>query len=154
MDIDQQIQVLINDAPDPNTAQAVELVAPLLKGIATQLKHSEYYILQSLEHGWVMTTLSNRNSPEESKTVIYAYPSLKAAAAAGGSDPQLMALPHPVTHLIFQLLSLKKVESFIFMDDAAGRQSRGAEIRRQDLEKVLQAQLKQRVVSDLPPDIA
>jgi hypothetical protein len=153
MDIDQQIQVLIDEAPDATTAKAVEVVAPLLKGIASQLQQREYYILQTLEQGWMMTTLSNRQSPDTRKTVIYAYPSLAAAATAGQQDnPQLMALPHPVTHLLFQLLALKQVDSFIFLENRPGQSAQGAEIRRQDLERVLQGQLNQGPT--IPPDIA
>jgi hypothetical protein len=141
MDIEQQIQTLINEAPDPTTTLAVKAIAPLLQQLAGQLKHPEYYILQTLERGWLMTTLSNRQQPDTQKTVIYAYPSL-LAAGAGQQDPQLMALPYPVTHLLFQMLSMKQVDSFIFLEEE-GRQPQAAEIRRQDLEAMLQQQLHQ-----------
>ncbi|NEP17619.1 MAG: hypothetical protein F6J97_12050 [Leptolyngbya sp. SIO4C1] len=148
MDLDQQIQTLIDESPDSTAAQAVQVVAPLLKSIAEQLQHQEYYILQNIEQGWVMTTVRNRQSADE-KTVVYAYPSLAAAAASGQNNPQMMAVPYPTTHLLFQLLSLKQLDSFIFLE-AGGK--KGAEIRRQDFEAALRQQLQQ--LTDLPPDIA
>ncbi|MEO0456132.1 MAG: hypothetical protein AAF152_06045 [Cyanobacteria bacterium P01_A01_bin.114] len=148
MNLDQQIQILIDEAPDQTAAQAVQTVAPLLKGFAEQLKHPEYYILQNVQQGWVMTTLSNRKTEGQTKTVIYAYPSLDAAAAGVKNNPELMAMPYPVTHLLFQLLSLKQLDSLILLDDD-GKQ--GVEVQRQILQTLLRQQLKQ---SQVPPDIA
>ncbi|MEO1401287.1 MAG: hypothetical protein AAFV72_08520 [Cyanobacteria bacterium J06635_1] len=149
MNLDQQIQILIDEAPDQTAAQAVQTVAPLLKELAEQLKHPEYYILQNVEQGWVMTTLSHRQTEAPTKTVIYAYPSLEAASAGQKNNPELMAMPYPVTHLLFQLLSLKQLDSLILLDDG-GKQ--GVEVQRQMLQTLLQQQLKQSRGG--PPDIA
>ncbi|MEM9977710.1 MAG: hypothetical protein AAF808_08760 [Cyanobacteria bacterium P01_D01_bin.2] len=151
MDIEQQIQTLIDDAPDETTGQAISLVAPLLKEIAGQLPKENYYIVQSLGQGWVMTTLRGRQDPKATKTVVYAYPSLATAAVGQENNPQMMALPHPSTHLLFQLLSLKQVDSIIFMQEKGKGQ--GVEVSRTMLEQVLRQQLKQ--LQEKPPtDIA
>ena len=91
MDIEKQIQTLIDEAPDQTTGQAISLVAPLLKEIAGQLPRQLYYVVQSLGQGWVMTTLRGRQDPKTTKTVVYAYPSLEAAAASAADNPQMMA---------------------------------------------------------------
>ena len=153
MDIEKQIQILIDDAPDQTTSQAILLVAPLLKEIAEQLPQQLYYVVQSLGQGWVMTTLRGRQDPKATKTVVYAYPSLETAAVGQADNPQMMALPHPSTHLLFQLLSLKQVDSIIFMQKKGKGQ--GVEVPRTMLEQVMRAQLKQLAEKqDSPTDIA
>ena len=153
MDIEKQIQTLIDEAPDQTTGQAISLVAPLLKEIAGQLPRQLYYVVQSLGQGWVMTTLRGRQDPKTTKTVVYAYPSLEAAAASAADNPQMMALPHPSTHLLFQLLSLKQLDSIIFMQVKGKGQ--GIEVPRTMLEQVMRAQLQQLKEKGGPPaDIA
>ncbi len=153
MDIEKQIQTLIDEAPDQITGEAILLVAPLLKEIAGQLPKQLYYVIQSLGQGWVMTTLRGRQDPNATKTVIYAYPSLESAAASAADNPQMMALPHPSTHLLFQLLSLKQVDSIIFMQEKGKGQ--GVEVPRTMLEQVMRTQLQQLNQKDnLPTDIA
>ncbi|NET54851.1 MAG: hypothetical protein F6K47_01175 [Symploca sp. SIO2E6] len=162
MDLEEQIQVLIDDAPaDGITPQIVEAIVPVLTQLAGQLRHQEYYILQTLNQGWLLTTLSNRANPEVEKNVIYAFPTLKDAAdfdSSSASDPQVMALPIPVTHILFQMLAIDNVNSIVFFD-TPGNLASGTEVRRGDLQKLAQAQLQQvrpasQSDSSLPPDIA
>ena len=153
MDIEKQIQILIDEAPDQTTSQAISLVAPLLKEVAGQLPQELYYVVQSLGQGWVMTTLRGRQDPKATKTVVYAYPSLETAALGVADNPQMMALPHPSTHLLFQLLSLKQVDSIIFMQEKGKGQ--GVEVPRSMLEQVMRAQLQQLTEKgNTPTDIA
>lgn len=156
MDLDSQIQSLITDAPsDGLTSDAVQAIAPALKALAGQLKHTQYYVLQTIDQNWVMTSVGNRTQPETRKNIIYAYPTLKDVE--GGphpvKDPQVMALPVPVTHILFQMLAMKPVDSIIFFD-TPGKLSRGIEVRRQDVQALIQAQLKQSQDSQIPPDMA
>lgn len=144
-ELTQQIQTLIDEAPnDGVTGRAVNAIAPTLKAIAQQLKNSQYYILQTLDQGWVMTTFNNRQDPDSRKNVIYAYPTLEDAGSAPrvDQDPQMMAVPLPVTHILFQMLALKSLDSLIFFD-TPGDTKHGIEIRRQDFQNLLQVQLKE-----------
>jgi hypothetical protein len=120
----------------------------------------EYYILQTLEQGWVMTTLSNRAQPEVEKNVIYAFPTLKDAADFQSvSDPQIIAKSVPVTHILFQMLALDPVNSTVFFD-TPGNLTAGTEVRREDLQHLIQMQLQhmqsvpRSYPSNVPPDIA
>jgi hypothetical protein len=143
--IDQQIQTLIDGAPnDGVTGTAMGAIAPTLKAIASRLKHTEYYVLQTLDQGWVMTTLSNRRDPSNRRNIIYGYPTLADAAAGPQSvkDPQLMAIPTPVTHILFQMLALKSLDSLIFFE-TPGNLKQGIEIRRPEFQALLQAQLQE-----------
>ncbi|NER45406.1 MAG: hypothetical protein F6J92_01595 [Symploca sp. SIO1A3] len=163
MDLEEQIQVLIKDAPaDGITPQIVEAIAPVLSQLASQLQHREYYILQTLEQGWLLTTLSNRANPELEKNVIYAFPTLKDAAdfdSQSASDPQIMALSVPVTHILFQMLAIDNVNSIVFFD-TPGNLASGTEVRRGDIQKLVKARLQrvrpapQSHPSNFPPDIA
>jgi hypothetical protein len=161
MDLEQQIQVLIDNAPqDGTTPKVVEALAPVLKLFASQLRHLEYHILQTLDQAWVMTTLSNRAQPGVEKNVIYAFPTLKDAADFQSVfDPQIIALPIPVTHILFQMLAIDTINSIVFFD-TPGNLAAGTEVRRDDLQNLVQAQLQQIQMtprsypSNLPPDIA
>jgi len=156
MNLDQQIQVLIDNAPpDGVTPQMVAAIAPGLKLLAGKLGHSQYYILQNLDQEWVLTTLSNRADPGVQKRVIYAFPSLQAvpASAATGLD-QVIAVPLPVTHILFQMVALETLDSTVFFD-TSGDLTTGTEVRREDIQNLIQVQLKQITPpSRLPPDIA
>ncbi|MEC4813333.1 MAG: hypothetical protein SAK29_08695 [Scytonema sp. PMC 1069.18] len=157
MDLQAQIQLLIDNAPqDGVTPQLVTAIAPALSAIAQQLRHFQYYILQDLDGGWVMTTLSNRANPQLEKRVIYAFPTLKDVpiSSSAGLDPQLIAAPVPVTHILFQLVAMEPVDSIVFFE-TPGITNNGVEIQRVDLEHLIQQQLQQnRSNSQIPPDIA
>lgn len=162
MDLDEQIQVLIDNAPqDGITPQTVAAIAPGLKLLAGSLRNGQYYILQSLEQDWVLTTLSNRANPDIEKRVIYAFPTLQdvGAASAAELDPQVIAVPIPVTHILFQLAALEIVDSIIFFETPSNFTT-GIEIRREDIQNLIQVQLKQNPFTpnaparQLPPDIA
>lgn len=160
MDLDQQIQVLIDDAPqDGVTPQVVKAIAPVLKLLGAKLRYLQYYILQSMDRDWVVTTLSDRSNRKITKNVIYAFPTLKdASAATDAEDPQVVAIPIPITHLLFQLFALETVDSIIFFD-RPGDLNTGIEIKRTDLQNLIQ-QLQQNSstpnspFNQIPPDIA
>ncbi|MBW4647390.1 MAG: hypothetical protein KME06_01620 [Kastovskya adunca ATA6-11-RM4] len=161
MDLDQQLQALIENAPsDGRTPEAIAAIAPVLKLFASQLQHLEYYILQTLDEGWVLTTLSNRAQPDVEKNVLYAFPTLKDAADFQVEpDPQIVALPLPVTHILFQMFAMDIVNSTVFFE-TPGNLASGTEVNREDLQNLIHSQLQQmRSVpkaqpNPIPPDIA
>jgi hypothetical protein len=161
MDLKQQVQVLIENAPqDGLTPQVVEAISPVLTLLASQLGHLEYHILQTLNGDWVVTTLSNRTQPELEKNVIYAFATDKDATGFQPvDDPQLVTATIPVTHILFQLLALATVTSLVFFD-TPGNLATGTEVRRKDLEDLIQRQLKQvqpaprSYPNNIPPDFA
>ncbi|MBF2074667.1 MAG: hypothetical protein IGS50_13015 [Synechococcales cyanobacterium C42_A2020_086] len=143
MNLDQQIQQLIDQSSRYGVPpEAVQAIAPVLKAIASQLQHPQYYIPQHLDQGWLMTTLQNRTQPELSKNVVYAFPSLSAVKASSPNpDPQIVALPVPVVHILFQMLAMKPIDSIIFVETAENLKS-GVEVRRQDIQTLLQQALQ------------
>lgn len=157
MDLKAQIQSLIDNAPqDGITPTLVAAIAPALSAIAHKLSHSQYYILQNLDEELVLTTLSNRGNPQEEKQVIYAFPTLQdiPRSYSAGLDPQVIAAPIPVTHILFQLLALEPVDSIVFFDTTSTN-TNGIEVKRTDLQHLVQQQLQQnQPKNQVPPDIA
>lgn len=159
MNLEQQIQELVDGAPqDGVTANAVKAIAPVLSQIAERLKRTQYYVLQTLEQQWVVTTLSSQTQPEIKKNVVYAFSSHRDASASSAAwrDTQMMALPTPVIQLLFQILALNGIDSVIFFDTPDNIET-GTEIRRQEIQNLIQIQLQQTSLNrnnNLPPDIA
>lgn len=161
MSLDAQIQLLIEHAPqDGVTGQVVAAIAPGLKLLAEKLRHSQYYILQNLQQDWVLTTLSSRARPSVEKRVVYAFPTIQDASSSSTEfDPQMIAVPIPVTHILFQLIALSSVDSIIFLETPP-ELGTGVEVQRQDLQDLIQTQLQQNLSApstlrnQLPPDIA
>lgn len=152
MNIDQQIQQLVEQAPLYGAkTEEIQMLAPVFKAIASQLQYPQYYILQNLEQRWVMTTLQHRTQPGVTKNVIYAYPSLEAVKAGFVTlDPQVMALPIPVIQILFQMLAMEPIDSIVFFE-AAGNQQ-GTEITRQGLRQSIEQYIQS--LRSLPTDIA
>lgn len=157
MDIDAQIRDLIDHAPqDGVTSALVAAIAPVLTQIAAQLRHPQYYIVQSLDQNWVVNIISQPDNPALEQQVIYAFPTLKDVSSGPNAikDPQLMALPVPVTHILFQMVAMEGIDSVIFFE-VPGNTLTGTQIRRADLQWLIQAQLQQQTSpSVVPPDIA
>ena len=158
MDINQQLQDLIDGAPpEANLKQAIQVVSPVIKGIAKQLQHSQYFILQSVGKQWLQATIAHKDNPAQPKRVIYAYPSLAAAAGdkLAKGNPGLMALPIPVAELLFRLPSIEPVDSLIFLETEA--RDRAIEVKRTEVKALFHNQIVQNMkspASHIPPDIA
>ncbi|MEB3885791.1 hypothetical protein [Lyngbya sp. CCY1209] len=162
MDLDRQIQTLIDNAPqDGSTPGAIAAIAPGLKLLAQELTHPEYFILQTLDGDWVMTTLGNVDDPDLEKRVIYAFcarsdASLKSTAPLSAG---IVATPVPVTHILFQAIAIPSFESFIFFD-RPGHLEAGTELKRRDVQETIQVYLRhyqsrrQPKTRPVPPDIA
>lgn len=156
MSLDEQIQQLIDEAPqDGSTPQLVAAIAPVLRALATRLRHSHYYIVQTLNQDWAMTRLSNSSDPSQEKSILYAYPTLQDVALSPYpmQDPQLIALPIPSTHILFQMLALQQIDSAVFFE-TPGNVDIGIEVRREELDALIQMQLQQSRPSSVPHDIA
>jgi hypothetical protein len=156
MNLDQQIQILIQNAPqDGQTPKVVVAIAPVLKLLASQLQHPQYFICQSIDQSWLMTTLSNRAQPELEKNVVYAFPTLKDATRFQSiPDSELIVLPWPVTHILFQLFAMETVDSLVFFE-TPGNLAAGTEVRREEVQTLFQKQLGiQPSQSKIPPNIA
>ncbi|MCY7393526.1 MAG: hypothetical protein LH647_19140 [Leptolyngbyaceae cyanobacterium CAN_BIN12] len=156
--LDTQLQELIDDAPqDGVTPALIEAIAPVLKQLAFQLRHPEYYIAQTLEQNWAVTLLNHETQSDLQKQIIYAFPNLKDVSSGPYpmKDPQMIALPIPVIHILFQIVAMETVDSVVFFE-VPGNTMVGTEVKRADLQTLIQAQLMQHPLgpNSVPPDIA
>lgn len=158
MDLDAQIRVLIDNAPqDGTTPEVVATIAPVLKVFADRLRLRQYYILQTTNQEWMMTTLSNRARPDVEKRVIYGFSTLEdARSSLSASRPaNLVAISLPVIHILFQVVALHTLDSLIFFE-TPGNLEKGVEILGADVRKAIQLQLQQRLSAppSIPPNLA
>jgi hypothetical protein len=156
MNLEQQQQDLINQASTYGVpTAAMRAIVATLGQAAAQFQHQTYYVPQSMEHEWVVTTLSNRSQPSEEKTVIYAFADLNDVTVNKPATENLglVALPIPILHILFQMFALQTVDSVIFMD-TPGDISTGIEVPRSDIQTLIQQCLRQWQAKQAPPDIA
>lgn len=128
MNIDQQIQQLIEQAPAYGLkVEEVQQISPVFEAFARRLPQPQYFILQNLDQNWIVTTLQHRTQEGLSKNVVYAYPSLESVKAnVATADPQVLALPIPTVQILFQLLAMEPVESVIFLAANASANAKGS----------------------------
>ncbi|MBD2580387.1 hypothetical protein [Oscillatoria sp. FACHB-1406] len=157
MNLDDQVQLLLNNAPeDENVRNAMaRAVGPVLKSLASRMQHLNYFVIRGTESGFLITTLSNRTLPQVEKRAIYAFSSEKDARAFPSSSHRDCTVESlPVTHILFQILALESVDSIIFLE-TSGQSDRGVEIRRRDLQQLVQQQLQKfQRARNIPPDLA
>ena len=151
MNLDRQLQSLIDEAPQYGVPSPVmaQGVIPVLKLLAQQLQHLDYYVMQTEDGNWIVTTLLHREKPQPAKKVIYAFATRQDAASFQGiSQKQIQMQTTPVTHLLFELFALNQVDSIVFMD-TPGNVEQGKEIQRKMLQDLIQQKLK----SLKPPEV-
>ncbi|WP_009547214.1 hypothetical protein [Crocosphaera subtropica] len=161
MYLDEQLEILINEAPQHGVPIAVmkKAVAPTLKVLASQLKHEKYYVLHGKNGSWLVTTLSNRNNPKEEKRVIYAFSTKKDAETFQGMmNPEIRIISIPVTHLLFELFAVKSIDSLI-VQEFPGNKEQQVEISRTKLQTIIQEQLRRLQLTspktnNIPPNLA
>jgi hypothetical protein len=143
--LDRQIaQLLANSPKDFATGFAVQAIAPVLKTIALELRHSHYYLIQNQKNGsWALSNLSNRNMPELAKNVVYAY-----SDRSDANKTRIEQMPHDtickgidLISLLFQLVSMKEVDSLILFEQP-NNTNQGTEIVRAEIQQLWQIQVQ------------
>ena len=155
MDLDQQLQILIDNAPNYGVPALIieNAIAPILRIFVEKLQFLEYYILQNQKEDWVMFNIRNDPQQDYSKTVIYAFTSYQEAIQFNQEiDDAIVATPLPTTHILFRLFSVKQIDSIIFLNNIDDS-NQGIELRREDLQKLIQQQL-QKLTNNNVNDIA
>ena len=121
MTLNQQLQQLVEEAPDYGVPAIIMQngVIPIIKAFAQQLNYSQYYLRQTLDDNLLLTILASEQNPEREKKVIYAFPTVKDAQNFPDSkmnDSNIVAQELPVTQILFQMFTMKGVDSIIFLD--------------------------------------
>lgn len=145
MTLAQQLDQLIQQGPKYgiNTMVMRQGITPVLRNLAQSLAHEQYYILRSPNEQWVMTTLSDRDDATNTQKVLYAFSDQMSAASFPNQTGHDLT-PHclPSTHLIFQLLALKPLESLLFYEQPLPTTAI-QEIKRSEFTTAIQKSLQQ-----------
>lgn len=158
MNLDRQIQSLIDGAPDVESRMSVMAIAPILQQVAATLPYPEYYICQSPQGEWAITTLRHRQQPDLEIQAIYAFKRVEDIRIV---DPEALtigvAVKMPIVQILFDLIAFAQIDRVIFFNDSQ-QLKRGQEISRGDLETAIVWELQQSANpaqpnSILPPDI-
>ena len=157
MNLDRQIQSLIDGAPDPDSRASVLAIAPILQQVAATLPQTEYYICQSPQGEWAITSLQHRQQPQLEIKVVYAFTQVRDIYVfAHGKPANQVTVKMPVIQLLFDLLAFSQIDRIVFLNDSANL-DRGQDISRQALEDSIVKELQQQESiferSSLPPDV-
>jgi hypothetical protein len=153
MNLEEQVQKLIDGAPDLESRASVMEIAPILQRVAATLPQTTYFICQSDRGEWVVTTLQRQKPPNLEIQVIYAF--IRAEDVRefdGGSLANSLAIEVPVIQLIFYLLAYPEIDRIVFLNNSQNLNI-GKEVSRQSLEDSIQQKLSQAPKAHLPPDV-
>ncbi len=153
MNLDRQIQSLIDGAPDLESRSSVMAIAPILQQFAATLPQSEYYISQSPQGEWAVTTLQHRQQNVEIR-VVYAFNKIRDLQKfeAGGLNLGA-AVKIPIVQLLFDLLAFTEIDRIIFLTNSNDL-DRGREVTRQELAEAIVKEIQNSANrSQLPPDV-
>ncbi len=146
MNLDQQLQILINEAPNYGVPSPIMEygVVPVLKTYAQQLDYQHYYLRQTNENNLVVTILSDQENVSVEKKVIYAFPSVNDASHfpdAKIDDSNIVAEEICIGQILFQMFTMKEIDSVIFVDKPE-KYEESKEIYCDKLQQAIQANLK------------
>ena len=153
MNLDEQVQKLIDGAPDVESRKNVKAIAPILQQAAATLPQTTYYICQSQQGESAITTLRHHRQPELEIDVIYAF--IRAEDISkfdGGSLATESTVEVPVIQLLFYLLAFPEIDRIVFLNNSQNLDI-GKEISRQSLEDSIDKKLEQSPPAQLPPDV-
>ena len=158
MTLNQQLQQLVEEAPDYGVPAIIMQngVIPIIKAFAQQLNYSQYYLRQTLDDNLLLTILASEQNPEREKKVIYAFPTVKDAQDFPDSkmnDSNIVAQELPVTQILFQMFTMKGVDSIIFLDRPDDYQQ-SKEIYCHKLQSAIKQNLSNLVNTNSPNTIA
>jgi hypothetical protein len=153
MNLDEQVQKLIDGAPDLESRMSVMAIAPILQQVAATLPQTTYYICQSPQGEWVITTLSSNRKPHLDVRVIYAFVRVEDVRDFdNGLLANSLAIEVPVIQLLFYLLAFPEIDRLVFLNNSQNLDI-GKEISRQSVEDSIAKHFNQSPASQLPPDV-
>ena len=159
MKLNKQLQNLIQEAPNYGVPAIImeNGVIPVISAFAQQLNYAQYYLRQTLDDNLLLTILSSKQNPEIEKKVIYAFPSVKDAQDFPDSTindtNNVVAQALPVTQILFQMFTMKGVDSVIFLDQPDDYQQ-SKEIYCHKLQSAIKQNLSNLVNKDSSNNIA
>jgi hypothetical protein len=134
----RQQAVLLAGTDDGATRQALTVILPVLATVATQLRHTGYFLIENPQGEWRLTRLSPPDMPDLEKVVVVAYADRYQAELAcqqGDRGDRVVALP--ILDLLFRLLAPLAFDGLVLME-----RDRAQEIQRQEVQDLCTRQLE------------
>jgi hypothetical protein len=154
MNLDRQIRVLIDDAPDLESQMSVAAIAPVLQQVAATLPLTEYHLCQSLAGEWEISTLRHLQQADLEIQVIYAFAKIEDIATVNREKfrPELV-VKIPIVQLLFQMLATPELDRVIFFNNSQ-LLDRGQEVVRAELLELIAESFRSiDAPPSLPPDV-
>jgi hypothetical protein len=158
MNLAEQVQSLIDGAPDLESQMSVAAIAPILQQAAQKLPSLAYYVRQSSQGEWMLVTLQHRQQPKLEIRVVYAFSRVQDIAKFDeGKSSADLTVEMPAIHLLFEMLAMPEIDRIVFLNNSHNLNS-GQEITRKSLEESIAETFQQQTLpaqhgSSLPPDI-
>jgi hypothetical protein len=158
MNLAEQVQALIDGAPDLESQMSVAAIAPVLQQAAQKLPSLAYYVRQSPQGEWMMVTLQHRQQPKVEIRVVYAFTRVEDIAKFGDGKPSVdLAVEIPVIQLLFEMLAMPEIDRIVFLNNSHNL-NLGQEITRKSLEESIAKTIQRQTLpaqhgSSLPPDV-
>jgi hypothetical protein len=152
MSLEQQLENLIQEAPEYGVPAPIMKngVVPVLQTYGQQLRYEKYYLRQTADENYIMTILASKTHPELEKKVIYAFSREEDATKFQDTkDAKIVAQSFPVGQILFQMFTMKEVDSIVFIDDIEDAK-KSTEINCSELQTAIQQQLK-KIIPKQPP---
>ncbi len=131
----RQQAVLLAGTDDGATRQALTVILPVLATVATQLRHTGYFLIENPQGEWRLTRLSPPDMPDLEKVVVVAYADRYQAELACQQGERVVALP--ILDLLFRLLAPLAFDGLVLME-----RNRAQEIQRQEVQDLCTRQLE------------
>jgi hypothetical protein len=148
MNLDAQIQSLVDNAPDAESRVSALAVSAIIKRVAETFPGTEYYIAQSPEGDWLVTTLQHRQNPQEQIQVIYAYANEELVPKTADT----IGFKLPIIHLLFEVMAVSQIDRVLFVERSELEETPRS-VGREDLERLVAETIQQLPSPSLPPDV-
>jgi hypothetical protein len=158
MDLDQQVQQLINQAPmDQHIRSGVRSIAPVLKRIAQTLPFKTYYLPQSNGGDWLVTTIQNCYQSTVTIDVIYLFADRNDGLEFSKQSSFIGKVESvPIIQFLFEVSTIESIDRVIFFNQK-GNLNQGQELDRTYIQTLINEQLEktffEQTINNLPPDI-
>lgn len=144
MNLKSQLQELSKGLQETLSPVAIEkAIIPVMVACAKRVKRGHFFVWESPEQEWIVTTLSHRLDPSLEKRVIYAFTSTQDAKKHEDfDDPRLGVVEVPIVLIFTKLLVLKDLDSIIFFPNR-GNLKQGVELEKSQFLELIKNRLRQ-----------
>jgi hypothetical protein len=144
MNLKSQLQELSKGLQGTMSTAAIEkAIIPVIISYAKRVKRAHFFVWESSEQQWIVTTLSHRSDPSLEKRVVYAFTSTQDAKKHEDfDDPGLRVVEVPIILIFTKLLASEDLDSIIFFPHR-GNVKQGIELEKSQFLELIKNRLRQ-----------